>query len=50
MPSEVVSPGTRMLRFLTPTEGWARRVWATPSVYRRSGHSCLRKSSLPKMT
>src|ERR1035438_1768555 len=26
MPSEVVSAGTRMLRFLTPTEGWALRV------------------------
>ena len=26
MPSEVVSPGTRMHRFLTPTEAWAQRI------------------------
>lgn len=26
MPSEVVSPGTRMLRFLTSTEEWAQRI------------------------
>jgi hypothetical protein len=32
MPSEVVSPGTRMLRFLTPTEGWAQRIGNPVSV------------------
>jgi hypothetical protein len=32
MPSEVVSPGTRMLRFLTPTEEWARRIGNPVSV------------------
>jgi hypothetical protein len=26
MPSEVVSPGKRMLRFLTPTGEWAQRI------------------------
>jgi hypothetical protein len=26
MPSEVVSPGTKMLRFLTPTQEWAQRI------------------------
>ena len=32
MPSEVVSPGSRMLRFLTPTEEWARRIGNQVSV------------------
>jgi hypothetical protein len=32
MPSEVVSPGTKMLRFLTPTEEWARRIGNPVSV------------------
>ena len=32
MSSEVVSPGTRMLRFLTPTEEWARRIGNPVSV------------------
>ena len=32
MPSEVVSPGTRMLRFLTPTEEWAGRIGNPVSV------------------
>jgi hypothetical protein len=32
MPSEVVSPGTRMLRFLTPTEEWARRMGNPVSI------------------
>ena len=32
MPSEIVSPGTKMLRFLTPTEEWARRTGKPVSV------------------
>jgi hypothetical protein len=32
MPSEVVSRGTRMLRFLTPIEEWARRIGNPVSV------------------
>jgi len=32
MPSEIVSPGTKILRFLTPTEQWAQRTGSTVSV------------------
>jgi hypothetical protein len=32
MPSEVVSPGTTMLRFLTPTQEWAKRIGNPISV------------------
>jgi hypothetical protein len=32
MPSEIVSPGTKMLRFLTPTEQWAQRTGNPISV------------------
>ena len=32
MPSEVVSPGTKMPRFLTPTKEWARRIGNPVSV------------------
>jgi hypothetical protein len=32
MPSEIVSPGTKMLRFLTPTEEWAQRTGKPISV------------------
>jgi hypothetical protein len=32
MPSEVVSPGTKMLRFLTPTEVWVQRIGNPVSV------------------
>ena len=32
MPSEIVSPGTKMLRFLTPTEEWAQRTGKPASV------------------
>jgi hypothetical protein len=32
MPSEIVSPGTKMLRFVTPTEDWVQRTGKPVSV------------------